>query len=220
MTRSISPTELHLKVRILNELRRAKRIRPSTIIANELPLGTAGVRADLAVYSRRFIGIEIKSDRDSLKRLKHQLPVYQNNFDKTILVVGSKHADELSKLDLLNVEVWIASGLSLRRISAVEQDLTEQNIEPRQACDRRTPERRAYLSNFRERFQGTSKIFWREVQGRPIAAADLALLSRFQERRDKVNSKLRENEIKREQWMSDLSQSIQSSSVSRKAASS
>lgn len=227
MARAISPTENHLKVRFLNELRRAKRIHPATIIANELPLGGTGVRADLALHSRQFTGIEVKSNRDSLKRLSHQLPVYRDYFDKTILVLGSKHWEEALSLDLSGIELWIADGLTLKRVQPGEKSIqtrdhsqllpaTLQKKYHHLHSDART----RFLIAFRERFEATSNQFWKAIANRHIGEPDLVILSRFSSKRQQSAAHAHQMQNLHEQWINELSQSIHSSSVSRNDVSS
>jgi hypothetical protein len=225
MPRSISPSESHLKAQILNELRRSRRISAVTIIANELPLGSTGVRADLALLSRSMTGIEIKSDRDSLKRLERQLSVYKETFDRTILVIGSKHWDDADDLDLSDVEVWVARGMTLRRIReapVVQNDEKRNLLLPRSQAskfERSLPLReheRMFRHLFAQRFSATSSYFWEQTSARRIEAKDLAFLSRFQEQRENLSNALAANNKSKRAWLDELTQSFQSSSVLKK----
>lgn len=229
MRRSIAPTENHLKARFLNELRRTKRVRSSTIVANELPLGNTGLRADLALYSRHFVGVEIKSDRDSLKRLSRQLPTYLDYFDKTILVLGSKHWQEAMSLDLTGVELWIASGLSLKRVQpgAVISQATNQGLlasatlqKKYQKSHETSATKSLFLTAFTQRFHVKSREFWEATAGRPIAAEDLTLLSRFVDKREQAAALVKSARKSHENWLEALAQSVQASSVSIKDTSS
>jgi len=40
----------------------------------------------------------LKSDKDNLNRLPHQIPIYSSVLDKVTLVVGRRHADEVTNL--------------------------------------------------------------------------------------------------------------------------
>ena len=224
MARSISPTEAHLKVRLLNELRRNGRIGNSTTVTQELPLGNTGVRADLAYLARNFCGVEIKSDRDSLKRLERQLYVYKKYFDRTILVIGSKHWLPLQQmqLDLEKVEIWVASGLSLHR---EKQGVTEKKVDVhaklltarQQTLLERSPHKSAselFQDSFRERFSATSTAFWEATENQKIETSHLALLSRFDGRRRLATELKAKQEKERKAWEDAILQPSQSSSVS------
>lgn len=227
MGRAISPTENQLKARLLNELRRSKRISASTIVANELPLGTTGVRADLAFYARAFTGIEVKSDRDSLKRLTHQLPIYQRYFDRTILLLGSKHWEEATSLDLSGIELWIASGMSIKRIQngsiSDQSHQQSQLLSPtlrRKYADSQTGSSAIFRTAFCERFKATSKAFWAATTDQPISVEHLPLLSRFVEKREAHALTSTQAKKARDEWLDALVQSLHSSSVSKNDASS
>jgi hypothetical protein len=55
------------------------------------------VRIDLAVVNGLLHGYEIKSDRDTLKRLDRQLEIYNCVLDRATLVVGARHTEEASE---------------------------------------------------------------------------------------------------------------------------
>jgi phosphoribosyl-AMP cyclohydrolase len=62
-----------------------------TILVEELGLRGGTVRADVAVINGCIKGFEIKSDRDTLKRLARQSEIYSRVFDTMTLVVGECH---------------------------------------------------------------------------------------------------------------------------------
>ena len=57
----------------------------------ELGLCRGFARVDLAVVNGRLHGYEIKSDRDSLRRLPGQVEMFSKVFDRLTLVVGERH---------------------------------------------------------------------------------------------------------------------------------
>ena len=64
-------------------------------IIEELGIDHGAVRADVVAISEGFMhGYEIKSDKDNLMRLNHQINAYNKVFDKITLVVGKKHIIE------------------------------------------------------------------------------------------------------------------------------
>lgn len=230
MARSIYPTENHLKAQLLNVLRRARRISSSTIIANELPLGTTGVRADLALYSKCLTGVEIKSARDSLKRLERQLSTYRTHFDRTILVLDSKHWGDVLTLDISGIELWIATGMALRRVQSgiVIQQTENQDALLSQNLKKLSRTREIKNGNieisfkraFKSRFENTSRAFWSATNDRAIVADDLTLLSRFIDVREQSGEMRKKIRRAKKDWLDEIVQSIQSSSVSKKDASS
>ncbi len=63
---------------------------PGTQYVDELGICGA-VRVDVAVLNGIFSGYELKSDRDTLRRLPVQVEVYSKVFDRATLVVGASH---------------------------------------------------------------------------------------------------------------------------------
>jgi len=64
-------------------------------VINELDIN--GAVADIAVIDKDyFCGYEIKSDRDTLKRLPGQIQIYNYVFDKITIVVGKSKALKVS----------------------------------------------------------------------------------------------------------------------------
>lgn len=61
-------------------------------IVEEMGVWSNTVRIDVAVISDEIHGFEIKSDRDTLKRLPKQAKIYGMVFDRVTLVVGERHA--------------------------------------------------------------------------------------------------------------------------------
>jgi hypothetical protein len=73
---------------------------PDTRYLDELGLcGT--VRVDVAVINGTFSGYELKSDRDTLRRLPGQVNMYSRVLDCATLVVGERHYADRGALDLL-----------------------------------------------------------------------------------------------------------------------
>ena len=68
-----------------------------TLVVNELGLNHGKCRADIAVINGQLIGFEIKSDSDSLLRLKEQVKSYNEIFDKLYIIVGSRYANTIHK---------------------------------------------------------------------------------------------------------------------------
>ncbi len=67
---------------------------PTTIVVEELGLRCGTVRADVAVVNGCLKGYEIKSDKDTLKRLGRQAEIYGKVFDTVTLIVGESHLKE------------------------------------------------------------------------------------------------------------------------------
>jgi hypothetical protein len=55
-------------------------------------------RADIAVIGRSMDGFEIKTERDTLKRLPRQAGAYGRLFDRCTAVVAERHSDEAAQI--------------------------------------------------------------------------------------------------------------------------
>jgi len=69
-----------------------------TLVLDELGLRHGAARIDLVVVNERLHGYEIKSDRDSLRRLPEQIRVYSSVMDRVTLVVAYRHAYEALRM--------------------------------------------------------------------------------------------------------------------------
>jgi len=65
---------------------------------DELWVPRSHERADLAVIGRSLDGFEIKTERDTLRRLPRQIDAYGRLFDRCSVVVAEKHYDEATAL--------------------------------------------------------------------------------------------------------------------------
>lgn len=218
------PTEIQLKAAVLNRLVKREGLGRDAIVVNELPLGRTSVRADLVVLrsTNQICGIEIKSDRDSLTRLERQLGVYQEYFDRVILVVGQRHIKRALKPGFEDMEVWLArqdcsieivqSASAARTATKSGRDLLTQQQAKRATED----ERQAYCDALRSRFAQTSVAFWNATEHREVGPADLRLLSRFEELRTQVTKARAQRESMWNEWANFFARqkSVHSSSVS------
>ncbi|SRR6266851_1420459 len=71
---------------------------PDTRVFDELGLRHGAARIDIAVVNGIIHGFELKSDRDTLKRLPRQAQTYSSVLDRVTLVVGTRYADEVRNL--------------------------------------------------------------------------------------------------------------------------
>ena len=71
---------------------------PNTRIVEELGLRHGAARIDVAVVNGIIHGFELKSDKDNLRRLPHQVTIYNSVLDKVTLVVGGRHVEEAMEL--------------------------------------------------------------------------------------------------------------------------
>jgi hypothetical protein len=71
---------------------------PSTFVLDELGLKHGENRADIAVLNGKFVGYEIKTERDTLARLSSQVMAYNEVFDRAYVISAKKHLDKISAL--------------------------------------------------------------------------------------------------------------------------
>jgi hypothetical protein len=70
----------------------------STRIVEKMGVWSGSVRIDIAVINAELSGYELKSDRDTLRRLPMQAEIYSRVFDQLTLVVGSRHAEKAADI--------------------------------------------------------------------------------------------------------------------------
>jgi len=104
-----------------------------SVLLEELGICRGRVRIDLAVVNGSFHGYEIKSDRDSLRRLERQAEIYSQVLDRVTLVVGESHLREALPMvptwwALLRVEQAPNSELRFR---SVRRGRTNPRRDPR-----------------------------------------------------------------------------------------
>lgn len=71
---------------------------PTALILDELGICCGRVRADMAVVNGELKGFEIKSDQDTLLRLRSQTSLYCRVFDTVSVVVAAKHLEKARKI--------------------------------------------------------------------------------------------------------------------------
>lgn len=209
--------ENEVKVNVLNELIKRRRLRRGSIVANEYPLHGTGVRADLAFLQRRkIVGIEIKTEADSLRRLKRQIEIYKKTFDLTILVVANKHLTHIFPQDFPGIEIWsydrrnnftkIASKkadpherMSPEAEAEIYLNLLTKNEAKKFEGSRLRPKYR-HIEAFRERYIETSDKFWEILPDDIVTAESLEYLSKFKQLRSKQKQLSKEMTRKLDAW--------------------
>lgn len=74
-----------------------------TIVVDELGLCHGAARVDIAVINGQIHGFEIKSEKDTLDRLPHQISIYNDVLDKITIATSINH---LEKVMLMVPEWW------------------------------------------------------------------------------------------------------------------
>jgi hypothetical protein len=91
-TREPGMADANIRPALREYLLRRHGYDTGTVLVEELGLLRGHVRVDLAVVNGSLHGYEIKSDRDSLRRLGVQVDLYGQVLDRATLVVGDRFA--------------------------------------------------------------------------------------------------------------------------------
>jgi hypothetical protein len=89
---------------------RRQHAQKDTLVIDELGLNHGKCRADIAVINGHLIGYEIKSNNDSLRRLKEQVKSYNAVFDKITIVIGDRYINSIQS----HIPKWWGIIISLR----------------------------------------------------------------------------------------------------------
>jgi len=80
------------------ELEKAYKDEADTLFIDELGLCTGNARVDIAVVNGSLSGYEIKSERDTLQRLPHQIEIYSKALDQVTVVASVLHIEKVVKI--------------------------------------------------------------------------------------------------------------------------
>lgn len=90
---AISPNDAVIRAALRKKITSTYGDHPDTVVLDELGVCRGEVRVDVAVVNGKIHGYEIKSDRDSLRRLAGQVELYGKVLDQATLVAGERHLD-------------------------------------------------------------------------------------------------------------------------------
>lgn len=179
------------KAMVLNHLIASKRLTRGSVIATEFVLGKSGTRADLALFGESLTGIEIKTAKDTLKRLPTQLPAYRQLCHRTILAIAPKHLAGVKMVGSDDLEIWLllddgsvrelSAGNDARGAAAVHSLLTQEETKKlhRVSSGAAVRSEQAALQVLAGRYSQSSRHFWEKVGRRRIKPDDIESLSRF-----------------------------------------
>lgn len=71
---------------------------PNTMVFDEVGLRHGAARVDLIVVNSYLHGFELKSERDTLRRLPEQARVYNSVLDRVTLIVCPRHVDAATQI--------------------------------------------------------------------------------------------------------------------------
>jgi hypothetical protein len=92
-----------------------------TVLLEELGVARGFARIDLALVNGAIHGFEIKSDRDTLRRLRGQAELFSRVLDRATLVATERHLDEAQGIlpawwGIQRVEATAGGALAFRAI--------------------------------------------------------------------------------------------------------
>lgn len=115
----VTTYESEMKALILDHWLRSGKISPSDTIINEFTFNGFNRRIDLAILKENeLIGVEIKSEADSLERLEGQLEEYNSFFDKVFVFTCERHIEKSLKLIREEQELLV---LNRRKIKVLKR---------------------------------------------------------------------------------------------------
>lgn len=234
-------SEVDIKAAFLQHLREEKVLSKGDILTSEYVLGSNGRRADLAFWATNFVGVEIKSEADTLGRLRDQVAVYEHCFERTVVVVAPKHVSGCLQLLSEHIGLWVVdrSGYarciraalpnSGRLVSPQLELLTLAELRQLAGADKSHKSRKALISicsqlpnqaitgavktSFVSRFEQVSEEFWASLGRKKVGCANVEMLTRFA----KKNARLKEvKEVKEafwENWRAEAARSFSSQPI-------
>lgn len=107
-SREMPLTERDIKEAVIAHLAQRAALLDGVVI-NELPVANWSRRADLAVANGKLQAFEIKSDRDSLRRLDAQISLFSTRFDKVTVVTTSRFIEAAKERLPSYIEIWHAT---------------------------------------------------------------------------------------------------------------
>lgn len=218
--------EPEIKAATLNYLIQKGMLSHEQTVINEFMLDSYSRRVDLVIVSKNLsIAIEIKSEADSLLRLRGQTEKYLEYFDKVIIVAASKHIPHIIQAVPRHVAVWEVSKdrITIRQRGKIFQIKNKNKLlalmkvnELLKLCnklDRPLPSRNrksaekllkeasvcelrdAALENIKNRYKLTSSFFWKKVKSKNVLAEHIAFLSPYRDARLSRKETQREKEL-------------------------
>lgn len=113
------------KNELLNKFIKDKYVQKDTVVLNEFGVGSS--IADIATFNGISKAYEIKSERDSDKRLLHQLDDYKNLFDECYVVVPEEQAVKYERIIDDRIGLLLLSHSSRGSLAIYERRPAERN---------------------------------------------------------------------------------------------
>lgn len=215
--------EVDIKLTVLELLIRKGFIDEDSVVLNEYTVDNFSRRVDIAVLrNNKFYGFEIKSDLDTLKRLKGQVDKYLDFFDKVIVVVSGKHLGKALEMLPENVAIWEVCEGKIRvarrgRLKAIKnnasfiklmdvrdldrlcrKELSEKGSKSRQEYESKlmslpvSKVRRAAFDSITKKYEGGAADFVFKARFSGLVKSDIDALNLYYSEREEAKSKKEE----------------------------
>ncbi len=114
-----------------------RRKEDGAIILDELGLCRGQVRADVMAVNGVLHGFEIKSERDSLKRLPMQVAMYSGVVDRASLVAAERHVARATQIvpDWWEIKVPVATRSGETRLKVKRRGRKNPAVNPRELVE-------------------------------------------------------------------------------------
>jgi hypothetical protein len=224
--------EQDIKALVLSHFPKMGMGSRTSIIASEFFIDRRLRRVDIAALSNDFVGIEVKSEVDTLVRLQAQLSAYENYFDRVVVVTAEKHSKGVLNQAADHIGIYVVDGHKKinevraakrieefdirRRLSLLTMAELRRSLGLKSNCQfsrRQLLDLASEMDNeaariviyavFQERFSATSRAFWESLTGRHVEPEKLIKLSRYAERRQWVAEQERKREEFWKNWCVD-----------------
>jgi len=124
--------DVEIRQNFHRKILRRQHAHKDTLVIDELGLNHGKCRADIAVVNGQFVGYEIKSNNDSLRRLEEQVKSYSAVFDRVSIIVGNRYINCIQDY----IPEWWGVIVSARgprgavNFDLIRKSQTNKNIDP------------------------------------------------------------------------------------------
>ena len=124
--------DVEIRQNFHRKILRRQHAHKDTLVIDELGLNHGKCRADIAVVNGQFVGYEIKSNNDSLRRLEEQVKSYSAVFDRVSIIVGNRYIDSIQDYipDWWGVIVSARGPRGAVNFDLIRKAQTNKNIDP------------------------------------------------------------------------------------------
>jgi hypothetical protein len=124
--------DVEIRQNFHSKILKRQHAHKDTLVIDELGLNHGKCRADIAVVNGQFVGYEIKSNNDSLRRLEEQVKSYSAVFDRVSIIMGNRYINCIQDY----IPEWWGVIVSARgprgsvNFDLIRKAQTNKNIDP------------------------------------------------------------------------------------------